>query len=425
MDLDRRKLMAAGAGLGVAGVGAASSASAGPRSRDIPAGNAFGILHLEAGTERAQTAAIQSAIDDAAESGFPVLLPPGRFVCGPLQLHDGTKLIGAHGSTWLIANGTGNLISASGKSGIVIEGLQFDGNDIAESLIRLEGCGGNVRDCTLQGAREAGLLSLDATGMVISFNRITNCANNGIQVWRTKPGEDLSRVFSNDISGILARNGGSGQNGNGINVFRAGGVLVSSNAIQDCAYSAIRGNAASNFQVLGNTCRNLGEVAIYAEFGFEGAVISQNIIDGAATGIAVANFNEGGRLAIVQGNLVRNLKKRLHEPVDKRGEGISVEADTVVSGNVIEGAEATGLLIGWGPYMREVIASGNIIHGADIGIGVASDPKAGACLITDNMISGTKRGAIRGMDHHKLVGGDLALEDTKTARVRITGNMSV
>ena len=33
-------------------------------------------------------------------------------------------------------------------------------------------------------------------------------------------------------------------------------------------------------------------------------------VDGAALGISVTNFNEGGRLAVVQGNLIRNLKTK-------------------------------------------------------------------------------------------------------------------
>ncbi len=62
------------------------------------------------------------------------------------------------------------------------------------------------------------------------------------------------------------------------------------------------------------TCRSratasprVREVALYAEFGFEGAVIANNTVDGAAIGVSVTNFNEGGRLAVVQGNLIRNL----------------------------------------------------------------------------------------------------------------------
>ena len=90
-------------------------------------------------------------------------------------------------------------------------------------------------------------------------------------------------------------------------MFRAGNVLVSGNRITDCAYSAIRGNAASNIQMIANSCARIGEVALYAEFGFEGALIANNLVDGAASGIAVTNFNEGGRLAVVQGNIIRNL----------------------------------------------------------------------------------------------------------------------
>ena len=55
---------------------------------------------------------------------------------------------------------------------------------------------------------------------------------------------------------------------------------------------------------------DVGEVAIYSEFGFEGAVIANNTVDGAALGIVACNFNEGGRLAVVQGNLIRNLKPK-------------------------------------------------------------------------------------------------------------------
>ena len=76
--------------------------------------------------------------------------------------------------------------------------------------------------------------------------------------------------------------GGSGQYGNAVNVFRADNVIVRGNRIRNAAFSAVRGNAASNMQIVGNTCTGLGEVALYAEFGFEGAVIANNIVDGAA-----------------------------------------------------------------------------------------------------------------------------------------------
>ena len=122
-----------------------------------------------------------------------------------------------------------------------------------------------------------------------------------------RPATTARLVIDNRIEQITARAGGSGQNGNAINVFRAGNVMVRGNQIRHAAFSAVRGNRASNLQILGNVCSGLGEVALYAEFGFQGAVIANNTVDGAGFGVSVTNFNDGGRLAMVQGNLIRNL----------------------------------------------------------------------------------------------------------------------
>ena len=47
--------------------------------------------------------------------------------------------------------------------------------------------------------------------------------------------------------------GGSGQYGNAVNVFRAGNVIVRGNRIGNCAFTAVRGNAASNLHVEGKS----------------------------------------------------------------------------------------------------------------------------------------------------------------------------
>ena len=68
-------------------------------------------------------------------------------------------------------------------------------------------------------------------------------------------------------------------------------------------------------------------------------VIANNTVDGAALGVSVCNFNEGGRLSVVQGNIIRNLNPKRPigtAPDDDAGIGIYVEADTAVTGNVIE-----------------------------------------------------------------------------------------
>ncbi|MEQ8823586.1 MAG: TIGR03808 family TAT-translocated repetitive protein [Filomicrobium sp.] len=426
MTIDRRMLLATGAGLGLAGLSSQSAAATGPRQQRTVGDQAVRVVALDSARKNSQTKKIQTAIDAAAAAGFGVVhLPPGEFRSGPLELRNGTKLIGASGATTLVATSGAPLIRAVHARDIEISGLVIDAANIARHGIELEGCSGVISDCAVYDARETGIFARDSIGVRISQNLVATCGNNGIQVWRTSPGRDASQVTSNRVEQIRADAGGTGQNGNGINIYRADDVLVSNNHIADCAYSAVRGNAASNLQVLGNSCSNLGEVAIYAEFGFEGALISQNLIDGAATGIAVTNFNEGGRLAVVQGNLVRNCRKRHHEPVDKRGDGITVEADTCVANNVIENVESRGVLIGWGPYMREVLATGNVVRTAKIGIAITTDPAAGSCLVSNNMISGAKVGAIRGMQHGNIIGSELSDQETKTARVRITGNMAV
>ncbi|HZJ12106.1 MAG TPA: TIGR03808 family TAT-translocated repetitive protein, partial [Methyloceanibacter sp.] len=141
---------------------------------------------------------------------------------------------------------------------------------------------------------------------------------------------------------------------------------------------------------------------------------ANNLVDRAAIGVSVTNFNEGGRLAVVQGNLIRNLFFR--KDVDSRGMGIGVEADSVVSGNVIEGAPSYGILIGWGHYLRDVSVTDNLIRNSHIGIGVATDPPAGTALITNNLITGSKDGAIRAMNGPTAIGPDLAQASAEAYR---------
>src|SRR5262249_22099353 len=155
------------------------------------------------------------------------------------------------------------------------------------------------------------------------------------------------------------------------NVFRAGNVVVRGNHISHATFSAIRANSTSNIQIIGNVGIDLGEVAIYSEFTYDGTMIANNTIDGAAIGISLANFYDGGRLAVVQGNLIRNLTPKRPagtDPNDGAGIGIFAEADTAITGNVIENAPHVGICLGWGPYQRDVSITGNVVRNAPHGI---------------------------------------------------------
>ena len=448
MLCDRRFLVTAGLGLGLTAVGA----NAKPKAAVAAATS--NTTDLIPDSDLDQTDALQRLVDESANRRAPLLLPPGRFLVRTLTLRPGTKLIGANGATVLAQRGYGALLLADQADNLRLEGLTVDGTlspldatrasglltirrssgivlrdlTLRDSLINgivLEQCSGKLTDCTISSVAQAAIFSLDATGLEITQNTITNAANNGILVWRSKQAEDGTIVSGNRIDKIAAAAGGTGQNGNGINVYRASNVLVTGNRIADCAYTAIRGNAASNIQMVANNCQRLGEVALYAEFGFEGALIANNIVDTAATGVSVTNFNEGGRLAVVQGNLIRNLFRREQELEDKRGDGIAVEADAVITGNTIENAPACGIMIGWGKYMRDVTATSNLVRNARVGIGVTGDTSAGAVMIQANMISGSKDGAIRALKLGVPYGPDLALTRTESARVLIERNMAI
>ena len=435
MIATRRMVVFTGAWLGVT-AGAARAAT-----------KADHLAGLVPNSPRDQTVALQGAIDDAAARGVALELPAGVYQTGALALREASVVLGAGGLTRLAFTGSGAFITAQGARGIRLAGLTLDGGmrPVTTALLAMDGCTdldmraltvtsssrdgvaltkctGTVSACTVSQIANAGLFALDST-LTLAGNTVSSCGNNGILVWRSAVAEDGSQVLNNRIEQIRADNGGSGQNGNGINVFRAGSVQVNGNRITQCAYSAIRGNAASDIAITGNHCQRIGEVALYAEYGFSGALIANNIVDGAACGISVTNFNEGGRLAVVQGNLIRNLSRREQEPQDKRGEGIAVEADTLVTGNTIENAPTCGILIGWGRHMRDVSATGNLIRGCKAGILISSDAGAGAALVAQNLISGASEGAIRAHVTGRAFGPDLAKGPATTGRVTISGNV--
>jgi uncharacterized secreted repeat protein (TIGR03808 family) len=291
--------------------------------------------------------------------------------------------------------------------------------------IWIEQVSGDISNNVFTDIAATAIVSFDALGLIVSRNTIAGTNDNGIEILRTAIGDDGTLV-ADRIEDIKAGPGGSGQYGNAINAFRAGNVIVRGNRIRNCDYSAVRGNSASNIQIVGNSVSDVREVALYSEFAFEGAVIANNTVDGAAFGVSVCNFNEGGRIAVVQGNILRNLRPKRPigtAPDDDAGIGIYVEADATVTGNVIENAPAFGIMAGWGKYLRDVTITGNVIRKAFAGIGVSVTAGAGTALVDNNMISEAPRGAVVGLDHARALTGDLLAEGAERhAQVAIGGN---
>ena len=452
MDLNRRHLIGASTA-GIAGALAmpADAARAAPLTSLL--GRDATQYGVRPGSSEDQTRALQRAIDEAARAQMPLALPPGVYRTGLLRLPSGAQLIGVRGATKLVFTGGASAIQSDGSDAIGLTGITFDGGNIPlptrRGLIHVLG-GRDVRiaDCTITGSGGSGIwleqvagdisgniftdialtavVSFDARGLSVSRNTIIGTNDNGIEILRTALGDDGTLVADNRIEDIKAGPGGSGQYGNAINAFRAGNVIVRGNRIRNCDYSAVRGNSASNIHITGNSVSDVREVALYSEFAFEAAVIANNTVDGAAVGVSVCNFNEGGRIAVVQGNIIRNLipKRPIGTaPDDDAGVGIYIEADSAVTGNVIENAPSYGIVAGWGKYLRDVAITGNVIRKALAGVGVSVVPGAGTALVNNNMISETPRGAVVGLDHARAVTSDLAAEGAQRfAQVMVGGN---
>lgn len=399
----------------------------------------FGLIP---GTIDDQSRRLQSALERAAEEDKPVFLPPGTYFVSNITLPSRTRLTGIPGATRLVFAGGGHFLFSENARHLELTGLVIDGanrgvQSYAEASLRIsnaehavvENCQvlgsvekgihidrsrGRITRSIISGAGgDCGIYALENRGLSITDNEVSACSNGGILVHRWQAGEDGTIVTGNRVFNIGALNGGTGQWGNGINVFRAHSVMIANNHIGDCAFSAIRSNAGSNVQITGNQCLRSGETAIYSEFEFVGAMISGNVIDGGARGISITNFMQGGRMAVCSGNLIRNIR-RTAPYVDKDhpfGEGISAEADTTVTGNVIENAERFGMMLGWGPYLRDVIATSNVIRGSETGICVSVVEGAGSTVISDNIISGALNGAIVGYRWQDAVTGDLGNGD--------------
>jgi len=454
MDVNRRHLIGASAA-GVAGALAMSpdTARAAPLisalGRDV---TQFGV---RPGSPDDQTRNLQRAIGEAARAQVPLALPPGVYRTGMLRLQNGSQLVGVRGATKLVFNGGASMFSGEGAGSVGLSGLTLDGSSIPLPTRRglvhcLGGRDVRITECEITASGGNGIwleqvsgdisgniftkiattavVSFDALGLIVSRNTISGTNDNGIEILRTSIGDDGTLVADNRIEDIKAGPGGSGQYGNAINAFRAGNVIVRGNRIKNCDYSAVRGNSASNIQITGNSVSDVREVALYSEFSFEGAVIANNTVDGAAVGVSVCNFNEGGRIAVVQGNIIRNLLPKRPigtAPDDDAGVGIYIEADSSVTGNVIENAPSFGIVAGWGKYLRDIAITGNVIRKAFVGIGVSVVPGAGTALVNNNLISETPRGAVVGLDHARAVTTDLTSEGAQRYAQVVVGTNAV
>lgn len=442
MDFSRRIFMSAAPVL-AAGAITAGPAVAAPANPYISAAD-FG---LKPGAKGDQSAMLQKAIANASERGLALLLPGGTYKASNLRIDRPIVIQGLRGQTKLVTTKDAGVLSIEAEN-VTLDGISFQGSaeasgndqalvsaqngerltiencsfsNFAGNGIRLTQCSGRIAHNEASVLGQTGIFALDSTGLEVTSNHVHDIGNNGIQIWTSEQRPDGTIVTGNRIERVRFDDGGSGQNGNGIVVFRAGNVMVSHNRVSDCGYSAIRNNSGRNCQIVNNSCSRLSETAIYVEFAFDGAIVSGNLIETAATGISITNFNEGGRLAMCANNVIRDITGGGSNP-EKRGIGIGAEADTVITGNIIEAASHIGITAGWGVYARNLLINGNLVRQCPIAIALSVSDGAGAMSVAGNLIAQSGK-AIIGMNYLDEVTSDLGLPGVATpAHLTISGN---
>ena len=435
-QLNRRHLLA---GLGATSLVLTQTA----RAQSTLEASEFGVT-ANSGTD--QTAAMQQALDQAGMSGETLVLPSGEIQVDDLTFPALIALQGSGAGSALttsagkragvIASANNatftNIIFGGSPGGTPDSGIfEVNGSDGVsfEHCIFTAGNTGlvifdsavSITNCVFGDHDDAAIHASNSRGLIISGNRISVCSNAGIRIWRDQPGQDGSIITGNRIVTVDWRRGGNGENGNGINVFKADGVIIANNFIADCAFSAVRLNTTNNTQVSGNTCLRSGETAIYSEFAFTGSVIANNIVDGAAIGISMTNYNEGGRLAVCTGNIVRNIAPASLVNPDASPVGIYAEAEAAITGNTIHHVPGAGIVAGYGPYLSNVLISSNVMYDILIGVGVSVAPGAGNAQIANNMIFDPEH-AVVGMAWDDMVEPDLIANAAKYPQLTIANN---
>lgn len=442
MDFSRRIFMSATPMLATVAVTAGTALAASGHALILATD-----LGLKPDAKGDQSPAFRKAVTTAAERGGALLIPAGTYRLSDIHIDRSLAIYGIRGLTKLVTTSGDGLLAIEATS-VTLDGLSFEGgktsaeserdlvtaqgspgltvqncsfSNFAGNGLMLKECSGHILHNRASDIGRTGIFALDSKGLEITGNDLEDIGNNGIQVWTSEQRPDGTIISGNRIERVRFDNGGTGQNGNGIVVFRAGNVIVSHNRVSDCAYSAIRNNSGRNCQIVNNSVSRLHETAIYVEFAFDGAVVSGNIIETAADGISITNFDYGGRLAVCANNVIRGITGGGSDP-ERRGIGIGAEADTLITSNVIEAAAYCGIHVGWGPQTRNILATGNLIRDCPIAIIASVSEGAGPLSITGNMIAQSGK-AIIGMDHTITKTGELtAVGADIPAHLMISGN---
>jgi hypothetical protein len=260
---------------------------------------------------------------------------------------------------------------------IEIVGLRLDGNNVTmtnnqSALVRAINAATHpviVRDCELKNSNQNGVSAVSGGRLIVTGNNIHDCGADGVRILTTltqtiannyihdcglggiralpsATGSSFAFTEGCTITGNVIREirddiGDNGPYGNGINVFRLGGVAITGNTIQNCEWSFVRLNDADHSVVTGNACHhNDNDPGIFCEFGARHITVSGNTLeDCRQDGIAFANVDDGAVGLVANGNNIKGFGAA------GTASGIVISCGMAV-GNYIDGGGVAGAV--WG-----------------------------------------------------------------------------
>jgi uncharacterized secreted repeat protein (TIGR03808 family) len=303
MTFDRRDFLSAG-GL-LAGLALASTTQAHAAPAPITGGRSVAEFGVEPNTDKDQTAAMQTAIDEIAKSGHPVFIPGGNYQVGSIKLPKTCTIVGTPSETVFRPKET--IFTAKNLNAIALSGLSFDGiESIAQKTdkprVAFSGApdrfGGwvSIQNCMFTMASLPAISLARCTGQVQNVTMVVAGSDYGILATDV-PALTISHclVEGGKTAGIKAVNQKNAP-GNG--------VIISGNHVRTCKGAAI--SVEGNAVVSGNQVANSG-FGLRLGGGGEGHILaSNNLIRECDVGIGVT---ASGETILASLNLIHAPKK--------------------------------------------------------------------------------------------------------------------
>ena len=161
MGVGRRQMLLGGLGLGLAAAAVPRRGSAQDETDLLQANSTYGIV--PGGDELDQTATLQLAADEAAQTGTPLFLPAGVYSTSLLTLKSGTQIEGVPGRSLLRYRDGGAILSVEQAENVRLTGLVLDGNatplgEHGSLLAATETKHLDIADCRFVGSAENGVV---------------------------------------------------------------------------------------------------------------------------------------------------------------------------------------------------------------------------------------------------------------------------